>query len=260
MDYKSSHPPPDHINAPHAGTHHDLKLALKIIAGFFFAVLFIVTLFPPVMVVLTPKFVEKKLGEFGINSIVKKPGRSLGDGDQRLVERIKKALAPDLQDIQVRLMEASYENAFALPGGQVLLTDLFLKRAKSDNEKIFVIAHEFGHIAKQHSLKRIYSQFLLSIVKIFISGESKFFNILFNANTMTFSRFQEKEADLFALDVLHKTSQSAEGGFDFFKRKSKLLEKYQSDFFSTHPFSHKRVDYLTKECMKKFGLEFCERK
>src|SRR5205823_4237900 len=42
-------------------------------------------------------------------------------------------------------------NAFALPGGQVFITDALLTRLKTKGELAGVLGHEVGHVVARHS-------------------------------------------------------------------------------------------------------------
>ena len=45
-------------------------------------------------------------------------------------------------------------NAFALPGGIIVVTDDLVKIAKSDDEVLGVLAHELGHVRHRHTMRR----------------------------------------------------------------------------------------------------------
>ena len=45
-------------------------------------------------------------------------------------------------------------NAFSLPGGYVFVNEGLVKKTKSDDELAAVLAHEIGHVAARHSMKR----------------------------------------------------------------------------------------------------------
>ena len=45
-------------------------------------------------------------------------------------------------------------NAFSLPGGYVFVNDGLINNTKSDDELAAVLAHEIGHIAARHAVKR----------------------------------------------------------------------------------------------------------
>src|SRR5712671_266193 len=44
-------------------------------------------------------------------------------------------------------------NAFALPGGTIVMTDALVKLAKTDEQIVAVLAHEVGHVRHRHGLR-----------------------------------------------------------------------------------------------------------
>ncbi|MDV6374843.1 M48 family metallopeptidase [Deinococcus arenicola] len=62
-------------------------------------------------------------------------------------------------------------NAFALPGGTVVMTDQLVALAKSDRELMGVLAHETGHVTNQHGLAGVYQALGLALVTTVITGD-----------------------------------------------------------------------------------------
>lgn len=49
-------------------------------------------------------------------------------------------------------------NAFALPGGQIFITEALLKRLKTEGELAGVLGHEIGHVVQRHSAQQVAKQ------------------------------------------------------------------------------------------------------
>ncbi|CAM4051132.1 M48 family metallopeptidase [Deinococcus marmoris] len=62
-------------------------------------------------------------------------------------------------------------NAFALPGGTVVMTDQLVALAKSDRELMGVLAHETGHVTNRHGLAGVYQALGLTLVTTVITGD-----------------------------------------------------------------------------------------
>ncbi|HXZ49231.1 MAG TPA: M48 family metalloprotease [Usitatibacter sp.] len=80
---------------------------------------------------------------------------------QRYVNRVGKWLAmhsdrPDLP-WTFGVVDTETVNAFALPGGTVLITYGLLKRLGSESELAGALAHEIAHVVKKHQLQAIQS-------------------------------------------------------------------------------------------------------
>ena len=69
----------------------------------------------------------------------------------RLVERLTAHLDSDYP-IEVQVVDTDMVNAFAFPGGHVLLLHGLIDQAESVNEVAGVLAHEIGHVVKRHSM------------------------------------------------------------------------------------------------------------
>ena len=80
---------------------------------------------------------------------------------QRYVNRVGKWLAmhSDRADLpwSFGVMDTETLNAFAMPGGAVLLSHGLLKRLASEAELAGVLAHEIAHVVKKHQLSAIQS-------------------------------------------------------------------------------------------------------
>jgi Zn-dependent protease with chaperone function len=63
-------------------------------------------------------------------------------------------------------------NAFALPGGTIIMTDELVAAAKNDDEIAGVLAHEIAHVEERHSLQMIYRVAGLAVMVGVVAGDS----------------------------------------------------------------------------------------
>jgi Zn-dependent protease with chaperone function len=107
-----------------------------------------------------PATLEAKLGDQTLYSIDRtfcEP--SVLDADRRApalkqFERLTAGLHDDfLYRLEFRSCPRIGANAFALPGGAVVLTDDMLQLANDDGELAAVLAHELGHVQHRHGLR-----------------------------------------------------------------------------------------------------------
>lgn len=262
MKYSPKEVPPDSINVSDESRSAFLLRALSILSCILVALYLVSYLFPPVLASMTPRSVETKLGEFLFKTQFKKTVVALDEDTKALWQSLHKTLPEHLKNKGVYKLSSKNENAFAVPGGKIFLTNAFIKNAESDNEKLFVMAHELGHQHYRHPLRSLYSGILSSGLGAVILGTDSFSNLMLSATSMSFSRAQEKEADMYALDLVQKVSGNTKGAFNFFKRMNKkygFLEKLSvgGGVFSTHPISEKRVEYLEAECKLRYAVESC---
>ena len=80
---------------------------------------------------------------------------------QRYVNRVGKwlALHSDRPDLPwtFSVIDTETVNAFALPGGSILVSSGLLKRLASESELAGVLAHEVAHVVKRHQITAIQS-------------------------------------------------------------------------------------------------------
>nr|WP_246580308.1 M48 family metallopeptidase [Deinococcus aestuarii] len=62
-------------------------------------------------------------------------------------------------------------NAFALPGGTVVMTDQLVRLARDDRELAGVLAHEAGHVIRRHTLAGVYQGLGLSLLTVAVTGD-----------------------------------------------------------------------------------------
>ncbi len=155
-------------------------------------------------------------------------------------------------------------NALAFPGGPVVLTDDLVKLLGNDDLILGIIAHEFVHVQKQHSLRQIIEIIGIATLSSIILGsnetlieEASFIGINLWASKK--SRDFEKEADLLALKYLEKANiDKSSLGLALKKliihfcnsSKNNNTENCFNDskhgWFSSHPSGEERLKYLTE--------------
>jgi beta-barrel assembly-enhancing protease len=150
-------------------------------------------------------------------------------------------------------------NAFALPGGYVVLYTGLMTRAKRAEEILGVLAHEISHVTHQHGLRKIIDSIGLSIIVNFLLGKDAgvWGAVLENGSFLLnqkFSRSFEKQADETGFAYLLGAGIDPSGMMDFFQRLHQDRQENDSsgygdalEFLYTHPTPKKRVNYLQKK-------------
>ena len=95
-------------------------------------------------------------------------------------------------------------NAFALPGGIMVVTDQLITLAKNDTEIVAVLAHELGHVKQRHAFRQSLQGVLSGLILAAITGDvsSVASGLPAALMQMKYSRQHETEADSFALNAL----------------------------------------------------------
>jgi Zn-dependent protease with chaperone function len=139
-------------------------------------------------------------------------------------------------------------NAFALPGGRVILTDAMVELADqlgaSANEALLgVLAHEQGHVAHRHSLRQIVQATAVTgIVSLWLGDVSTLVaGLPVVVLEMKYSRDFETEADDYAIALLDRVGVDRRPTARLFE--ALLAQESGSDggIFSSHPPTAQRA-------------------
>lgn len=137
-------------------------------------------------------------------------------------------------------------NAFALPGGIVVIHNSLISAADSPEEIAGVLAHEVQHVEQRHSLRAvIYTMGWRALFSLMIGDmqSGTWGDLAAKLGQLQFSREQETAADEKGMDALIKAEINPEGMISFFEKISKQ-EGLNISLFSTHPAGIERLKYL----------------
>lgn len=117
--------------------------------------------------------------------------------------------------------EALGANAFALPGGQIVVTDALVEMLDDQPDAVMgVLAHELGHVEHRHGLDLMFRSSMLSALVGLVVGDASTFltTIPLTLTTQGYSRDAEREADAHAAQMLHDAGISPAVMASFFER------------------------------------------
>lgn len=137
-------------------------------------------------------------------------------------------------------------NAFALPGGKVVVFTGLLEAADSADEVAGVLAHEASHVERRHSLRNMIHGLGLRAVMAVALGDFAggiWGDMAGQLAELSYGRDLEREADLDGLDLLRKSGLPAEGMASFFEKMA-AREEGNIKLLSSHPASEERLQAL----------------
>jgi beta-barrel assembly-enhancing protease len=211
-------------------------------------------------VAFVPQEVEVKIGEQLYQSMMQ--GQEVDSAKTEIANKFLKEL--DFQTtypLHVTIIKSDIKNAFAMPGGHMVVYTRLLDDMKSYEELVALLGHEAGHVKHRHTTKNIFRSmsgyFVISVVLGDISGITA--TVLDNANNLhqlSYSRSLESEADEAGFETLIHNKVSPKGMLDLFAnlQKGNEMAGQIPEFLSTHPMTENRVQHA-KDLIKSHGQE-----
>lgn len=141
-------------------------------------------------------------------------------------------------------------NAFALPGGTIVVTDeLVALFEKNPDALMAILLHEIGHVEKQHSMQIMTETLGTSLLFTYFLGDIQGMAEFANASVVTliqndYSRTLEREADDYALMQLTQLNIPIQG---FIEAMEGLQKEHDENlkvmkYFSSHPELTRRIE------------------
>jgi Zn-dependent protease with chaperone function len=159
----------------------------------------------------------------------------------------------------VRILDAKIPNAFALPGGRLVVLSPLVKSAKSVDEVAGVLAHEMGHMANRDSMRGLIHAGGLSFLVGTLLGDFTGAGALVIASRTLlgnrYSRQNETEADAFAIKVMNAAGGDATKMGDFLKRVASSPMERPLEMLLSHPVTEDRVKALEAGAIVRPGRE-----
>jgi Zn-dependent protease with chaperone function len=152
--------------------------------------------------------------------------------------------------IRITVVRDEMVNAFALPGGHIVVYSALLKQVETYPELAALLSHEFTHVNNKHSTKSIFRQL----------GSRIFLNLLFGnfgtvssimvdqadkLKSLTYSRKLEKEADMEGLALLKERKIDPAGFVSLFRHLQAAGPASSTpEFLGSHPDIANRIAYM----------------
>ncbi len=148
-------------------------------------------------------------------------------------------------DIELRVFDHEMLNAFAAPGGQVVIIRGLLDAADTAEEVAGVLAHEIGHVEARDPTRLAFrsagSAGILALVLGDVTGGTVIGLLGDHILSASYTRDAEAKADAFAFGLLQRTGIGTEGLAAFFERISGMGADVP-EILATHPASGNRAE------------------
>ena len=160
------------------------------------------------------------------------------------------------------LLDSDEINAFAAPGGLILVTRGMLRCCESEDELAAVLAHEICHVTEKHGLSAIKQGRLTEAFTIIAAESAKQMggeelasltrefeasvgDVVMTLTTSGYSRTQEREADAAAVELLRRAGYPDASIITMLNRMNeRLADAGGLGFAKTHPSAESRANAL----------------
>jgi Zn-dependent protease with chaperone function len=245
----------------HNPGYRSMRIKLTVLAGIAGVCLITVLYFwgIPAMAALVAPHVpvawEEHLGKGVVEVLAPKETQCTDPGRMKIINEMVMILTTPLASqpytLRVSVVNHSLVNAFAAPGGYIVIFRGLLEHTKTPEELAGVLAHELQHILKRHATQAFLHDASTGILLAALAGDASGAMAygLETARTLgmlRYSRQKEDEADAEGMQMLLEAGVDPSGMISFFE----MLEKEDPEtpefmkYLSTHPATQDRVGTL----------------
>lgn len=157
--------------------------------------------------------------------------------------------------VQITVVKSEIPNAFAMPGGGIVVYDKILKGMEEPEQLAALLAHEYSHVQLKHATRNIFRSlagylFLSVIMGDFSGATAVIVQKAEDLRGLSYTRSLEDEADDNGMLILKNNGIDAEGMKLLFKQLKKESNIEMMEILSTHPDLDNRIsnveDFLGK--------------
>jgi predicted Zn-dependent protease len=193
--------------------------------------------------------------QYGGSSSDQKAADEVKDIGNQLVSKTSVSNTPYKYDFHL-LADDHTINAFALPGGQVFITEGLYKNLSTPGEIACVLAHEVGHVAARHSAQQIAKQELMqgltgaAVLASYDPNDPNSRNsaavaaVVGQLVTLKFGRSDELEADKLGVRFATEAGYDPHSMIKVMEILDKVSKSRTPEFFSTHPNPEHRIERI----------------
>jgi beta-barrel assembly-enhancing protease len=208
---------------------------------------------------------EHKMGDQLFKSIEAQGKLITNSAHQVRLDAITARLVEGVHDARFKfvfhVMQDTNVNAFAMPGGHMVVLTGLLDKADSPEEIAGVLAHEIAHVTQRHSIRALVEKAgLFMLVQAIFGDVAGLAAVLTEGSKFLleqkFSRNFEREADDIGWGYLLEAQIDPRGMTSFFRKLEKMEEQIGIGgstalaLLSTHPATEERIARLEKKWEK----------
>ena len=202
-----------------------------------------------------PIEVDVKLGEFVGDTMDKEGPEVTEDVIVQPVQQMVDKLTANIEEewnFDVHVIDADIQNAYALPGGYIVVYTGLIEDTARPEQLAGVLAHEISHVTQRHGMSRILEAagvaIMIDLVLGNVEGIIAFGAEIFSASAVNaYSRDAETDADVEGLKLMVDAGMDPSGMVEFFQ----IMEQEEDEltemiplWMRSHPEHEERIVVL----------------
>ena len=234
---------------PHTHTGKIFTIIVSIIAVALGLYFYIIPFAADVFARNLPTSYEVSLGNKLYNQII--ANDTIDTLKTNLVNRFAKLIDFKTDySIQITVVHKKEVNAYATPGGHIIVYDALLNKLENPDELAALLSHEATHVIERHSLRAISNELSRNLfLSIIFHNSGGITSVLVDnanmLNSLRFSREMERTADEGAIKIMLQNNIDSKGMvqlLDLLKKEDTTNGSYT--YLSTHPATKERIAYV----------------
>lgn len=205
-------------------------------------------LFSGVVAPLVPQRVVDAVGAEMIKDTASQGSFCVAPEGKAALEKMAGRIASHAGDHELKIYVSDQDvfNAFAAPGGHIVIYQPIIANAEGPNEVAGVLAHEMGHEVENHPTKGLVEAVGYGIFSAMTPGSDDTKKVAKSLFTSHYSRNDELAADRRGVELLNAAGVDSRGLFSFFDRIKQASDDIPGavQFMSTHPSGTTRRENL----------------
>ena len=216
------------------------------------------------LLAVTPISVDQAAGEIAMRAIDEEwmrptelPAEQQAALRQALDQLLRQSLGAQTPPYELVFRKSKIgPNAFALPGGTMVMTDEMVELVDNDEAVLLgVLAHELGHVQHRHGMRMLIQGSAVGLIAGLVWGDASglLATVPIVLGQASYSRDAERQADQFAADVLVAARRPPSVMVRLFERLEESKKKERSGdnpwsavgiAFSSHPADEERIRFF----------------
>lgn len=158
--------------------------------------------------------------------------------------------------VSITVVDSKELNAFAVPGGHIVVYRPILNRMKEPEELAALLSHEVSHIELRHSLRNMFRSMARKMFLMMVIGsESGLAGFLVdnadNLKGLEYSRSLETEADDHGIHLMYSANVNPAGMLGLMRMlQEETKGKEPAAFLNSHPVFKSRIDNIRQQIKK----------